>query len=200
MAAASNGLSPALPVGAVSAPPRRREYDTVTTQEAFDAWLAKLAAAPLISFDTETDSLDYMQAHLVGVSFAVSPGEAAYVPLAHDYPGAPPQLDRARVLAALKPLLEDAAKPKLGHHLKFDNHILANYGIALTGQRYDSMLESYVLNSVTTRHDMDSTVEKYLGIKTIHYEDVCGKGAKQITFNQVDAVSYTHLDVYKRQT
>ena len=186
VAAASNGLSPALPVGAVSAPPRRREYDTVTTQEAFDAWLAKLAAAPLISFDTETDSLDYMQAHLVGVSFAVSPGEAAYVPLAHDYPGAPPQLDRARVLAALKPLLEDAAKPKLGHHLKFDNHILANYGIALTGQRYDSMLESYVLNSVTTRHDMDSTVEKYLGIKTIHYEDVCGKGAKQITFNQVE--------------
>ncbi len=173
-------------MGAVSAPPRRREYDTVTTQEAFDAWLAKLAAAPLISFDTETDSLDYMQAHLVGVSFAVSPGEAAYVPLAHDYPGAPPQLDRARVLAALKPLLEDAAKPKLGHHLKFDNHILANYGIALTGQRYDSMLESYVLNSVTTRHDMDSTVEKYLGIKTIHYEDVCGKGAKQITFNQVE--------------
>jgi DNA polymerase I len=171
---------------AVATAPRRREYEKVLSQEAFDAWLAKLGAATLISFDTETDSLDYMRARIVGVSFAVSPGEAAYVPLAHDYPGAPQQLARDNVLAALKPLLEDAAKPKLGHHLKFDNHILANYGITLTGQRYDSMLESYVLNSVTTRHDMDSTVEKYLGIKTVHYEDVCGKGAKQITFNQVD--------------
>jgi DNA polymerase I len=169
-----------------SATARRRDYQGITTQETFDAWLEKLRAAPLISFDTETDSLDYMRARIVGVSFAVSPGEAAYVPLSHDYPGAPPQLDRDRVLAALKPLLEDAAKPKLGHHLKFDNHILANYGIALRGQRFDSMLESYVLNSVTTRHDMDSTVQKYLGIKTIPYEDVCGKGAKQITFNQVE--------------
>jgi DNA polymerase-1 len=158
----------------------------VLSAEVFDTWLAKLAAAPLISFDTETDSLDYMRAQLVGLSFAVAGGEAAYVPLAHDYPGAPAQLDRDRVLAALKPLLEDPARPKLGHHMKFDAHILANYGIALAGQRYDSMLESYVLNSVTTRHDMDSTVEKYLGIKTIRFEDVCGKGAKQITFNQVD--------------
>ena len=181
--ASNDGAAP--PVTADSAP-RRRDYENVTTQEALDVWLARLAAAPLISFDTETDSLDYMRANLIGVSFAVSPGQAAYVPLSHDYAGAPPQLDRARVLAALKPLLEDAAKPKLGHHLKYDNHILANYGIALTGQRYDSMLESYVLNSVTTRHDMDSTVEKYLGIKTIRYEDVCGKGAKQITFNQVE--------------
>jgi DNA polymerase-1 len=167
-------------------PPRRRDYELVVSQQAFDVWLTKLAAAPLISFDTETDSLDYMRAHLVGVAFAVSSGEAAYVPLSHDYPGAPDQLPRDVVLSALKPLLEDPAKAKLGHHLKFDSHILANYGIALAGQRYDSMLESYVLNSVTTRHDMDSTVEKYLGIKTIHYEDVCGKGAKQITFNQVD--------------
>jgi DNA polymerase-1 len=163
-----------------------RHYETVTGEESFAAWLAKLASAPLIAFDTETDSLDYLRANLVGLSFAVTPGEAAYVPLAHDYPGAPPQLDRARVLAALKPLLEDPTKPKLGHHLKFDCHILANYGIEMAGQRYDSMLESYVLNSVTTRHDMDSTVEKYLGIRTIRYEDVCGKGAKQITFNQVD--------------
>jgi DNA polymerase-1 len=165
---------------------RRREYEKIMTPEAFRVWLAKLADAPLISFDTETDSLDYLRARIVGVSFAVSAGEAAYVPMSHDYPGAPPQLDTGMVLAALKPLLEDEAKPKLGHHLKFDCHILANYGIALAGQRYDSMLESYVLNSVTTRHDMDSTAEKYLGIKTIHYEDVCGKGAKQITFNQVD--------------
>jgi DNA polymerase I len=171
---------------AATAVSRRRDYVKVTSQEAFDAWLAKLSAAPLISFDTETDSLDYMRANLVGISFAVSPGEAAYVPLSHDYPGAPQQLDRARVLAALKPLLEDEARPKLGHHLKFDAHILANYGIELAGQRFDSMLESYVLNSVTTRHDMDSTVEKYLGITTIRFEDVCGKGTKQITFNQVD--------------
>jgi DNA polymerase-1 len=174
-----------------AAPARRREYETVTSQEALDTWLARLAAAPLISFDTETDSLDYLRARLVGLSFAVSAGEAAYVPLSHDYPGAPPQLECARVLAAQKPLLEDENKPKLGHHLKFDCHILANYGIALTGQRYDSMLESYVLNSVTTRHDMDSTVQKYLGIRTIHYEDVCGKGAKQITFNQVDVARAT---------
>jgi DNA polymerase-1 len=168
------------------APARRREYDVVTTQEAFDAWLAKLASAPLISFDTRTDRLDYLRSRIVGVSFAVSAGEAAYVPLSHDYPGVPAQLDTGSVLAALKPLLEDAARPKLGHHLKFDCHILANYGITLAGHQYDSMLESYVLNSVVVGHDMDSTVEKYLGIKTIHYADVCGKGAKQIPFNQVD--------------
>jgi DNA polymerase-1 len=174
-----------LPEAAV-VPVRRREYAMVTTQEALNEWLAKLAAAPLISFDTEADSLDYLRARIVGVSFAVSAGEAAYVPLSHDYPGVPAQLDTGSVLAALKPLLEDEAKPKLGHHLKFDCHILANYGITLAGHRYDSMLESYVLNSVTTRHDMDSTVEKYLGIKTIHYEDICGKGAKQIPFSQVD--------------
>jgi DNA polymerase-1 len=167
-------------------PTLRREYEMVTTQEALNAWLAKLAAAPLISFDTKTDRPDHLRSRIVGVSFAVSAGEAAYVPLSHDYPGAPAQLDTGSVLAALKPLLEDAARPKLGHHLKFDCHILANYGIALAGHRYDSMLESYVLNSVVVGHDMDSTVEKYLGIKTIHYEDVCGKGAKQIPFNQVD--------------
>jgi DNA polymerase-1 len=166
--------------------PAPRTYDKVLTRDAFDTWLTKLEGASLICFDTETDSLDYLCAALVGVSFAVAPGEAAYVPLSHDYAGAPPQLPRDHVLAALKPLLEDAAKPKLGHHLKFDAHILANYGIAIAGQQYDSMLESYVLNSVATRHDMDSTVQKYLGISTIHFEDVCGKGAKQITFNQVD--------------
>jgi DNA polymerase I len=163
-----------------------RNYQKILSQEAFDVWLARLAAAPLVSFDTETDSLDYMRARIVGLSLAIAPGEAAYVPLGHDYAGAPQQLDRDQVLTALKPWIEDAALPKLGHHLKFDTHILANYGIDLRGQRYDSMLESYVLNSVATRHDMDSTAEKYLGIKTIHYEDVAGKGAKQITFNQVD--------------
>ena len=167
-------------------PPVPRDYHKIVSQEALDVWLAKLAAAPLISFDTETDSLDYMQARIVGLSFAVAPGEAAYLPLGHDYAGAPHQLDREKALAAFKPLLEDAARPKLGHHLKYDAHVLANYGIELAGQQFDSMLESYVLNSVATRHDMDSTVEKYLGIKTIRFEDVAGKGAKQITFNQVD--------------
>ena len=160
-------------------------------------WLAKLAAAPLMSFDTETDSLEYMRARIVGLSFAAAPGEAAYLPVGHDYAGAPPQLDRDRVLAAFKPLLEDASRPKLGHHLKYDAHVLANYGIALRGQRFDSMLESYVLNSVATRHDMDSTAQRYLGVKPIHFEDIVGKGAKQITFNQVEverAAEYSAAD------
>ncbi len=127
-----------------------------------------------------------MQARIVGVSFAVTAGEAAYVPLGHDYAGAPQQLDRDRVLPALRPVLEDESKLKLGHHLKYDAHVLANYGIALRGQRFDSMLESYVLNSVATHHDMDSVAQRYLGVKTIHYDEVTGKGAKKITFNQVD--------------
>jgi len=162
------------------------DYHKILSQDALDAWLAKLAVFSIISFATETDSLDYMQARIVGLSFAVAPGEAAYVPLGHDYAGAPHQLDREKVLAAFKPLLEDATRPKLGHHLKNDAHSLANYGIALKGQRFVSMLESYVLNSVATRHDMDAAAAKYLGVQTILYEDVAGKGAKQITFNQVD--------------
>ena len=169
----------------------QRHYEQVTEQAQLDAWLAQLRAAALFSFDTETDSLDYMKAQIVGVSFAVTAGTAAYVPLAHDYPGAPAQLDRADVLNALKPLLESPARKKLGHHLKYDMHVLANYDIALQGHAYDSMLESYVLNSVATRHDMDSTALKYLGVQTIHFEDVAGKGAKQITFNQVDVVRAT---------
>ncbi|HEX7417385.1 MAG TPA: DNA polymerase I, partial [Steroidobacteraceae bacterium] len=126
-----------------------------------------------------------MIAQIVGVSFCITPGKAAYVPLQHDYAGAPEQLNRERVLAALKPLLEDPRHGKLGHHLKYDAHVLENHGIRLQGMRYDSMLESYVWNSVATRHDMDSTAERYLGIRTIHYEDVAGKGAKQLSFNQV---------------
>ena len=168
---------------AIAAAPRH--YETVLTEAAFEAWLARLAAAPLFAFDTETTGLDYMSAEIVGVSFCVEPGEAAYVPLAHDYPAAPEQLPRAQVLERLKPLLEDPARAKLGHHAKFDAHILANHGIRLAGLRFDSMLESYVLNSVATRHDMDSVAERYLGIRTIHFEDVAGKGAKQLTFNQV---------------
>jgi len=171
---------------AVTSAPLPRDYHKIMSEEALEQWLHKLSAAALISFDTETDSLNYMRARIVGVSFAVSPREAAYVPLGHDYAGAPHQLDRDKVLAALKPILEDMTKAKLGHHLKYDAHVLANYGIALNGQRFDSMLESYVLNSVATRHDMDATAQRYLGVKTIHFEDVAGKGAKQITFNQVD--------------
>jgi DNA polymerase-1 len=163
-----------------------RHYEKILSQGALDEWLARLRGAQLVSFDTETDSLNYMQARIVGVSFSIEAGSAAYVPLAHDYPGAPEQLNRERVLAALKPLLEDPRIPKLGHHLKYDCHVLANHGIALSGQRYDSMLESYVLNSVASRHDMDSVAERCLGIRTIHFEDVAGKGAKQLTFNQVD--------------
>jgi DNA polymerase-1 len=182
---ASGGTQMAAAVAVVSTPPPR-DYHKVMSEEELELWLKKLQDAPLISFDTETDSLDYMRAQIVGVSFAVAPGEAAYVPLGHDYAGAPHQLDRNKVLAALKPVLEDMTKAKLGHHLKFDAHVLANYGVALNGQRFDSMLESYVLNSVATRHDMDASAVRYLGVKTIHFEELTGKGAKKITFNQVD--------------
>lgn len=162
-----------------------REYEVVLTRSALDRWLETLRAADAFAFDTETTSLDYMQAEIVGVSFAVEPGSAAYVPLRHDYPGAPDQLDRDTVLELLKPLLEAESPGKIGHNLKYDAHVLANHGIALAGLRFDSMLESYVWNSVATRHDMDSAAERYLGLATIHYEDVAGKGAKQIPFSQV---------------
>jgi DNA polymerase-1 len=176
-----------LPSAAASATPTQvaRHYETITSWERLEHWLQLLRAAPLVAFDTETTSLDYMQAEIVGVSLCVEPGAAAYVPLRHDYAGAPEQLDRERVLAALKPLLEDANRPKLGHHLKYDAHVLRNHGIRLAGMRYDSMLESYVWNSIATRHDMDSTAQRYLGLTTIKYEDVAGKGAKQLGFNEV---------------
>ncbi|MGC3981526.1 MAG: DNA polymerase I [Steroidobacteraceae bacterium] len=161
------------------------EYETVLTEAQFDAWLQKLQQSEVFAIDTETTSLDYMSAELVGIAMAVEAGKAAYLPVAHNYPGAPDQLSRDAVLAKLKPLLE-SEHPKLGHHLKYDAHIFANYGIDVRGMRYDSMLESYVLNSTSNRHDMDSVAKKYLGVDTIHYEDVCGKGAKQITFDQVD--------------
>jgi len=166
-------------------PERKRDYECIVDEKVLDDWLARLAAAPLFAFDTETTSLDYMAARIVGLSFCVEPGEAAYVPLAHDYAGAPDQLSRKVVLGKLKDLLEDPAAAKVGHHLKYDAHVLANHGIALAGMRYDSMLESYVLNSTATRHDMDSCARRYLGVETVHYEDVAGKGAKQIPFNQV---------------
>ncbi len=162
------------------------QYDTVLDWPSFDAWLERIHAAELTAFDTETTSIDYMQAELVGLSLAVEAGAAAYIPLAHDYPGAPDQLPRDAVLDRLRPWLESDAHRKVGHHLKYDAHILKRYGIDLGGMAYDSMLESYVLNSVATRHDMDSVAKHYLGRETIHYEDVAGKGAKQLTFNQVD--------------
>jgi DNA polymerase-1 len=173
--------TPAVPV----AKPKG-DYQTVLKDSEFKAWLKKIGKAKLVALDTETTSLDYMQAELVGISLAVRKGEAAYIPVAHDYAGAPKQLSRDKVLGELKAFLEDPKKNKVGHHLKYDAHILARYDITLEGMQYDSMLESYVLNSVATRHDMDSVAGKYLNISTIHYEDVAGKGAKQLTFNQID--------------
>ncbi|MCP3866577.1 MAG: DNA polymerase I [Gammaproteobacteria bacterium] len=163
----------------------RGDYDILLDQAGFERWLARLEAAPLFAFDTETTSLNYMQARIVGVSFAVESGKAAYVPLAHDYPGAPEQLSRESVLAALKPLLEDPDRQKLGQNLKYDMSVLMNHGIRMTGIAYDTMLESYVLDSTATRHDMDSLSRKYLGHQTIKYEEVAGKGAKQLGFSQV---------------
>ncbi len=162
------------------------QYETILTQAQLDVWLEELRNADVFAIDTETTSLDYMSAELVGIAMSVEAGKAAYLPLAHNYPGAPEQLSRDAVLAQFKPLLESEQHAKLGHHLKYDAHIFANYGIDMKGMRYDSMLESYVLNSTSGRHDMDSVAKKYLGVDTIHYEDVCGKGSKQITFDQVD--------------
>jgi DNA polymerase I len=161
-------------------------YDLVLTNDQFDVWLARLRDAELIAFDTETTGLDPMRAEIVGVSFATEIGKGAYVPLTHDYPGAPSQLNRDAVLAALKPMLEDDKKDKLGQHLKYDMNVLSKYGITIRGVRHDSMLESYVINSSGNRHDMDTLAKKYLGYGTIHFEDVAGKGAKQIPFSQVD--------------
>ena len=189
-ATANAGGAPAAPPAAdaiapLGADPVERHYTLIDDWTQFLGWLERLARAPLFAFDTETTGLDYMRAQIVGVSFCTEPGRGAYLPLAHCYAGAPDQLERERVLAALRPLLEDANHAKVGAHMKFDMHVLANHGITLRGQRYDTMLESYVLNSTATRHDMDSMAAKYLGIRTIHFEDVAGKGAKQISFDQV---------------
>ncbi len=182
-AAAPAGSVPAAPSPAADATPKH--YETLTRWEDFARWLEALSRCELFAFDTETTSLDYMRAEIVGVSFCIEPGSAAYVPLAHVYPGAPPQLERARVLGALKPLLEDPARGKVGHNLKYDAHVLRHAGISLAGLRFDSMLESYVWNSVATNHDMDSDAQRYLGLHTITYEDIAGKGAKQLSFDQV---------------
>ncbi len=171
-------------VAAAPEPAEPPDYQLVLDQATLDIWLDRLRTAELFAFDTETTSLNTMSAQIVGVSFAVKPREAAYVPLAHDYPGAPDQLNRETVLEQLRPLLEDPHRPKLGQHLKYDAHVLANHGISLRGIQHDTLLQSYVLNS-TARHDMDSLAEQHLNLRTIHFEEVAGKGAKQLTFNQV---------------
>jgi len=201
-----NGDAPsAAPVRAAVAPDEaidpalsaKGEYDCLLDAAALDAWLERLRSAELISLDTETDALDPMRANLVGLSFAVEPGRAAYLPLAHDYPGAPAQLPMQQTLDALRPILEDANKLKLGQHGKYDLHILRRHGIHVAGYAEDSMLESFVLNSTASRHDMDSLAQRYLGYRTIKYEEVAGKGSKQISFSQValeQAVPYAAED------
>ena len=167
-----------------------REYETVTSWERFDHWLARLQSADLVAIDTETDSIDPMRARVVGISFAVEPGRAAYVPLAHDYPGAPEQLPLHEVLARLRPWLEDAARAKLGQNIKYDAHVLANAGIAVRGYAHDTMLQSYVLEAHRS-HGLEALAERHLGRKGLSYEDLCGKGANQIPFAQVDLARAT---------
>ena len=164
-------------------------YEMITTLPDLDRWIDALQAAEVFSFDTETTSLDYMVADLVGVSFSVTAGEAAYVPMTHTYLGAPEQLSLESVMARLQPILEDSNKKKVGQNLKYDMSVLARHGVTLRGVAFDTMLESYVLNSVASRHNMGDLALKYLGKETTHFETVAGKGAKQITFDQV------HLDV-----
>ncbi|NIJ86863.1 DNA polymerase-1 [Xanthomonas arboricola] len=179
---------------ALSAP---GQYDTILTQEQLDSWIARLRAAGQFAFDTETDSLDPLQADLIGLSVAAEPGQAAYLPFGHNFPGAPAQLDRAQALAQLAPLLTDPAVRKLGQHGKYDLHVMRRHGIALAGYHDDTLLESFVLNSGSARHDMDSLAKRYLGYDTVKYEDVCGKGAKQIPFAQIsldDATRYAAED------
>ncbi len=168
------------------------DYEIVLTKAAFQSWLDKLTEAELFAFDTETTSVDYMKAELVGLSFAVEAGKAAYVPVAHDYVGAPEQLDRDWVLAQLKPLLESESQQKVGQNLKYDANVLSHYNIAMKGITFDTMIESYCFNSVATRHNMDALADKYLGYKTVHFEDIAGKGAKQLTFNQIEIEKAGH--------
>ncbi|NOY61678.1 MAG: DNA polymerase I, partial [Gammaproteobacteria bacterium] len=164
---------------------RDGDYETVMNDAALDRWVERLRTAPLFAIDLETTSLNYMQARIVGFSMAIEPGQAAYVPVAHDYVGAPSQLTLDSTLKKLRPLLEDPELAKVGQNIKYDMSVLANYGITLRGVRFDTMLESYVLDSTATRHNMDALAERYLNYNTIRFEDVAGKGVKQLTFNQV---------------
>ncbi len=182
--ASSSNLAPELETPAVTID--RSQYETILDEETFNAWLEKLKAAEVFAFDTETDSLDYMVANLVGLSFATEEGVAAYVPVAHDYLDAPKQLDRDWVLAQLKPILEDDNQAKVGQNLKYDASVLARYDIELKGIKYDTMLASYVYNSVGGKHDMDSLALRFLQHSCISFEQIAGKGKKQLTFNQIE--------------
>jgi len=168
------------------------QYDTILDKALFSQWLEKLQACDAFAFDTETTSVNYMKAELVGLSFAIEVGKAAYVPLSHDYIDAPEQLDTSWVLAQLKPLLESKKIKKIGQNLKYDANVLSQYDIALQGVDFDTMIESYCFNSVATRHNMDALALKYLDYKTVHFEDIAGKGAKQLTFNQIDLEQAGH--------
>jgi len=168
------------------------DYQIILTEADFTSWLAKLKSAELFAFDTETTSVDYMNAELVGLSFSIEAGTAAYVPLMHDYEDAPQQLDRDWVLAQLKPLLEDKTQAKVGQNLKYDANVLSHYDIEMQGMTFDTMIESYCLNSVATRHNMDALATKYLGYKTVSFEDIAGKGAKKLTFNQIEIEKAGH--------
>ncbi len=168
------------------------EYDVIYDKDALSVWLEKIKISKLFAFDTETDSLNYMQANLVGVSFAIAPGKAAYVPVAHDYDGAPEQLSLEYVLNQLKPILESQEILKIGQNLKYDANVLQRYGIHLNGIGFDTMLESYCFNSVATRHNMDALAKTYLDYDTVHFEDIAGKGAKQLTFNQIELEKAGH--------
>ncbi|KPL47531.1 DNA polymerase I [Xanthomonas axonopodis] len=173
------------------------QYETILTQVQLDSWIARLRAAGQFAFDTETDSLDPLQADLIGLSVAAEPGQAAYLPFGHHFPGAPVQLDRTQALAHLAPLLTDPAVRTLGQHGKYDLHVMRRHGVELAGYADDTLLESFVLNSGSARHDMDSLAKRYLGYDTVKYEDVCGKGAKQIPFAQIsleDATRYAAED------
>ncbi len=183
--AAKPAVAAEAPKALVEAKLSQEGYVTILDEATFTDWLARLKKADVFAFDTETDGLDTLTANLIGLSFAIAPGEAAYLPVAHDYLDAPPQLDRAYVLEALKPLLEDDKALKVGQNLKFDMSLLARYGIEMRGIAYDTMLESYVLDSVGGRHDMDSLADRYLGHKTITFEEIAGKGKNQLTFNQI---------------
>ena len=195
VAAPARGASPDAPP-APPAVPLAREYETVTTWDRLEAWIGRLMAAELAALDTETDSLDAMVARIVGISFAVEPGRAAYVPLAHDYPDAPAQLPAAEVLARLRPWLESAAHPKVGQNVKYDWHVLANAGIDVRGYRHDTLLQSYVLEA-HMKHGLEALAERHLGRRGLSYEALCGKGANQIPFAQVDverATTYSGED------
>ena len=170
-----------------------RRYETITQWADFERWLTALSTADLFAFATQTTNTDYMKAEIVGVAFCIEPGVAAYVPLHHDYAGAPEQLNSARVLAALKPILEDPERGKVGHQIKYDAHVLANHDVALNGMRFDTMLESYVWNSVASKHEIGAVALGYLGMSTSALEDIAGKGARQLPFNQVDVERAAHF-------